>query len=59
MVWLTQHHMADPFQTSKQTVGQYLKNILGELAEVSVVKNSFTTAPDGKITARISTVLTS
>jgi hypothetical protein len=49
-VWLTQQHMADPFQTSKQNVGQHLKNIFeeGELVESSVVKNFFTTAADGK-----------
>ena len=49
-VWLAQQHMADLFQTSKQNVGQHLKNIFeeGELAENSVVKNFFTTAADGK-----------
>jgi hypothetical protein len=49
-VWLTQQHMADLFQTSKQNVGQHLKNIFeeGELGEASVVKNFFTTAADGK-----------
>ncbi|MEO7299324.1 MAG: RhuM family protein [Verrucomicrobiota bacterium] len=49
-VWLTQQHLADLFQTSKQNVGQHLNNIFeeGELAEDSVVKNFFTTAADGK-----------
>jgi hypothetical protein len=49
-VWLTQQHMAELFQTSKQNVGQHLKNILeeGELAQESVVKDFFTTAADGK-----------
>lgn len=49
-VWLTQQHMADLFQTSKQNIGQHLKNIFdeGELTENSVVKNFFTTAADGK-----------
>jgi hypothetical protein len=49
-VWLTQQHMADLFQTSKQNVGQHVKNIFeeGELAENSAVKNFFTTAADGK-----------
>ena len=49
-VWLTQQHLADLFQTSKQNVGQHLKNIFeeGELAEGSVVKESLTTASDGK-----------
>jgi hypothetical protein len=42
--------MAELFQTTKQNVGQHLKNILeeGELAEGSVVKDFFTTAADGK-----------
>ena len=48
--WLTQQHMAALFQTTKQNIGQHLKNILkeGELAQESVVKNFFTTAADGK-----------
>ena len=38
-VWLTQQHMADLFQTSKQNVGQHLKNIFeeGELVELSLI----------------------
>ncbi|HUP91006.1 MAG TPA: virulence RhuM family protein [Solimonas sp.] len=49
-VWLTQQHMAELFQTTKQNVGQHLKNIFDEqeLAADSVVKNFFTTAADGK-----------
>ena len=49
-VWLTQKHMAELFQTSKQNIGQHLKNIFeeGELEESSVVKKFFTTAADGK-----------
>jgi hypothetical protein len=49
-VWLTQAHMAELFQTTKQNLGQHLKNIFeeGELAQESVVKNFFTTAADGK-----------
>jgi hypothetical protein len=49
-VWLTQQLMADLFQTTKQNVGQHLKNIFleGELLENSVVKKFFTTAADGK-----------
>lgn len=49
-VWLTQQHMAELFQTSKQNVGQHLKTIFAEreLSEDSVVKNFFTTAADGK-----------
>ena len=49
-VWLTQKDMADLFQTTKQNVGQHLKNIFEEkeLDEHSVVKKFFTTASDGK-----------
>ncbi len=49
-VWLTQMHMAELFQTTKQNVGQHLKHIFEEveLAEDSVVKDFFTTAADGK-----------
>ena len=49
-VWLTQKLMADLFQTSKQNIGQHLKNISeeGELREDTVVKKFFTTAADGK-----------
>ena len=49
-VWLSQKHMAELFQTSKQNIGQHLKNIFteGELDENSVVKKFFTTAADGK-----------
>jgi hypothetical protein len=49
-VWLTQQHMAELFQTTKQNVGQHLKSLFaeGELVRDSVVKDSFTTAADGK-----------
>lgn len=49
-VWLSQKHMAELFQTSKQNIGQHLRNIFeeGELNEKSVVKKFFTTAADGK-----------
>ncbi len=49
-VWLPQQLMADLFQTTKQNIGQHLKNIFseGELLENSVVKKFFTTAADGK-----------
>ena len=49
-VWLTQKHMAELFQTTKQNIGQHLRNIFeeGELHENSVVKRFFTTAADGK-----------
>ena len=49
-VWLTQQQLATLLQTSKQNIGQHLKNIFaeGELDQTSVVKNFFTTASDGK-----------
>jgi hypothetical protein len=49
-VWLTQEQMAELFQTTKQNVGQHLKSLFaeGELVQDSVVKDSFTTAADGK-----------
>jgi len=49
-VWLTQNLIAELFQTTKQNIGQHLKNIFAEseLQEDSVVKNFFTTATDGK-----------
>ena len=49
-IWLTQQLMAELFQTTKQNVGQHLKNIFseGELLENSVVKKFFTTASDRK-----------
>jgi hypothetical protein len=49
-VWLTQKHMAELFQTTKQNIGRHLRNIFdeGELSENSVVKKFFTTAADGK-----------
>jgi hypothetical protein len=49
-VWLTQIEIADLFMTSKQNVSLHLKNIFEskELDEQSVVKESLTTASDGK-----------
>ena len=49
-VWLTQQQMADLFQSTKQNVSLHVKNIFreGELEEISVVKDSLTTAADGK-----------
>jgi len=49
-VWLTQQHMAELFQTSKQNVSLHIRNIFaeGELLEDSVVKESLTTAADAK-----------
>ncbi len=49
-VWLTQALMAELFSTSKQNIGQHLKNIMleQELDKDLVVKDFFTTAADGK-----------
>ena len=49
-VWLTQLEMAALFDTSKQNISLHLANVLeeGELAADSVVKESLTTAADGK-----------
>ena len=49
-LWLTQLQVAEIYDTTKQNIGQHIKNILsdGELSENSVVKKFFTTASDGK-----------
>jgi len=49
-VWLTQLEIAELFQTTKQNVSLHAKNVFkdGELIEDSVVKDSLTTAADGK-----------
>lgn len=49
-VWLTQLEMADLFDTTKQNVSLHLSNLFfeDELDEGSVVKESLTTAADGK-----------
>lgn len=49
-VWLTQMEMAELFSATKQNISLHLKNIFadGELGEDSVVKDSLTTAADGK-----------
>lgn len=49
-VWLTQLEMAELFDATKQNVSLHLKNIFedGELDADSVVKESLTTAADGK-----------
>lgn len=49
-VWLNQNQMADLFLTTKQNVGQHIRNVFaeGELAPEPVVKDFFTTAADGK-----------
>ncbi len=45
-VLLNQAQMADLFQSTKQNVGQHIRNVFaeGELAQESVVKDFFTTA---------------
>ena len=49
-VWLTQLEMAELFDATKQNISLHLKNIFedGELDTDSVVKESLTTAADGK-----------
>ena len=49
-VWLNQLEIAELFQTTKQNVSLHAQNIFedGELDEGSVVKESLTTAADGK-----------
>ncbi len=49
-LWLTQKAIADLFDTSKQDVSYYLKNIFNtfELDENSVVEDSSVTVSDGK-----------
>jgi len=49
-VWLTQAQMAELFGKTKQNISLHIRNIFkeGELEEDSVVKESLTTAADGK-----------
>lgn len=49
-IWLSQLEIAELFQTTKQNVSLHAKNIFadGELRPDSVVKESLTTAADGK-----------
>jgi len=49
-VWLNQMQMVELFQQSKQNISLHIKNIFkeNELIEFSVVKESLTTATDGK-----------
>lgn len=49
-VWLTQAQMAELFQTSIPNVSMHIRNVLteSELPFDSVVKDSLTTAADGK-----------
>ncbi|MFZ2970253.1 MAG: RhuM family protein [Minisyncoccia bacterium] len=48
-VWLTQNALADLFQTTKQNIGQHIKNILKEREqdENSTVKKFFTVQKEG------------
>lgn len=49
-VWLTQAQMTELFQSSKQNISLHINNIFkeGELDRMAVVKESLTTAADGK-----------
>lgn len=49
-IWMNQNQLAELFATSKQNIGQHIKIILedNELDQISVVKDYFTTASDGK-----------
>ena len=49
-VWLTQQQMTELFKPTKQNVSLHINNIFreGELTQNSVVKESLTTAGDGK-----------
>lgn len=49
-VWLTQLEMAELFDATKQNISLHLKNVFddGELDPTAVVKESLTTAADGK-----------
>ncbi len=49
-VWLTQQEMAELFRATKQNISLHFKNLFkdNELDENSVVKESLTTAADGK-----------
>jgi hypothetical protein len=54
-VWLTQAEIAALFNTTKQNVSLHLKNVFadGELVPDAVVKESLTTAADGKAYATL------
>ncbi|MDQ8003475.1 MAG: hypothetical protein REI64_01670 [Pedobacter sp.] len=49
-VWLTQSQMQELFNQTKQNISLHINNIFkeGELVPISVVKESLTTASDGK-----------
>src|SRR3989338_11224506 len=48
-VWLTQSALAELFQTTKQNIGQHIKNVTeeGELSKRATVKNFFTVQKEG------------
>lgn len=48
-VWLSQQHMAELFQTSKQNISQHIQSILAEdeLSEKATVKKFFTVQTEG------------
>jgi hypothetical protein len=50
-VWLTQAQLVELFDSSKANISEHIKNIFteGELREEAVVRDSRTTASDGKI----------
>lgn len=49
-IWLTQQQMQQLFGKTKQSISLHINNIFneGELEKISVVKESLTTASDGK-----------
>ena len=53
-VWLNQNQIGELFQTTKQNVGQHIKNILadGELEASGTVKEFFTVAREGRRNVR-------
>ena len=50
-IWLTQHQIAELFQTTKQTISKHIKNILedGELDEKVVINYQFTATNQSEI----------
>jgi predicted transcriptional regulator len=58
-VWLTQAQMAELFETTKQNVGQHIRNAFkdGELVREVVVKKFFTTTLHGAIPSKTQTRL--
>lgn len=53
-IWLTQHQIAELFQTTKQTISKHIKNILedGELDEKVVINYQFTATNQSEIEDR-------